>query len=63
MIRALFRLFQPVSLDEMRARLAADAQRLHLEHETAAEHHAALAAMYRARAIRLRGLLPGDLNQ
>lgn len=53
MIQALFRLFRPVSIDEMRARLAADAQRLALEHETAAEHHAALAAMYTARHARL----------
>lgn len=56
MIRNLLTLFRPLTVDEMRARLAGDAQRLALEHETAAEHHAALAAMYTARHARLENL-------
>lgn len=53
MIRNLLTLFRPLTVDEMRARLASDAQRQALEHETAAEHHAALAAMFTKRHARL----------
>jgi hypothetical protein len=46
-------LFTPPSADLIAARLAADAQRAALEHEAAAEHHAALATMYLGRFLRL----------
>jgi hypothetical protein len=47
------RLFRQPTADEIAARLAADAARAAIEHEASAEHHAALAAMYKARAARL----------
>lgn len=47
------RLFRQPTADEIAARLAADAARQAIEHEAAAEHHAALAAMYKSRAARL----------
>ena len=37
-----------------------EAERLALEHEAAAEHHDALATMYRGRADRLRAYLAGS---
>lgn len=47
------RLFRQPTADEIAARLADDAQRAAIEHEAAAEHHAALATMYRGRWLRL----------
>jgi hypothetical protein len=47
------RLFRQPTAEEIAARLAIDAQRNAIEHEAAAEHHAALATMYRARFARL----------
>ena len=53
-------LFKPVGATKVRDQQLFEAQRLALEHEAAAEHHDALATMYRARVERLKqdALLP-----
>ena len=47
--------FKPPPADIIVAEQLYEAQRKMLEHEAAAEHHAALAEMYRRRAERLGG--------
>lgn len=47
-------LFQPVGADKVREQQLFEARRLMLEHEAAAEHHEALAIMYRTRVERLQ---------
>ena len=46
--------FRKITAEDVHAHQLADAQRMALEHKAAAEHHKALAAMYAARAKRLR---------
>jgi hypothetical protein len=56
----LKRLFDAESAYQRRARRVLDEARMAaLEHETAAEYHAALGAMYRDRAMRLERELSG----
>lgn len=51
-------MFGKVNADAVRADQLEEAERLALEHEAAAEHHAALATMYQARVRRLcRGVV------
>ena len=53
MMKFLKSLFQPVGASKVLQNQLFDARRLQLEHEAAAEHHQALAAMYRSRVERL----------
>ncbi len=56
------RLFNPQAIYTKRAqRCLDDARMAALEHETAAEHHAALARMYRERVVRLGRELSADV--
>ena len=45
--------FQPVSAAKVASQLLTEAQRMAVEHEAAAEHHKALADMFKARVARL----------
>ncbi|MBS0293511.1 MAG: hypothetical protein JSS01_13455 [Proteobacteria bacterium] len=55
------RFFDPATIYARRARSCLDEARMAaLEHENAAEHHMALAKMYRHRAARLEAELAGD---
>lgn len=47
-------LFHRVPADRVRADQLFEAERLHVEHQAAAEMHSALATVYRMRAERLR---------
>jgi hypothetical protein len=49
-------IFKPTSPSKILTQQRYEAERLRLEHEAAAEHHAALAAMYIARIQRLDGI-------
>ena len=53
----LMRFFDPASVYARRAQRLDDARMAALEHENAAEHHMALAKMYRHRAARLEAEL------
>lgn len=53
MIRIFLKLFQEAPATEVAAKLQREAESLALQHEAAAEHHKALATMYRQRAARL----------
>ncbi len=50
---AMTQLFKRMPIEHMVDGQLYEAQRLLLEHEAAAEHHAALAEMYRKRVLRL----------
>lgn len=50
------KLFHRITAAQIREQQLAEADALALEHEAAAEHHDALATMYRARAERLRSM-------
>lgn len=50
----MIEIFRPRSLARIIAQQLDDAERHAIEHEAAAEHHGALAAMYRVRVARLR---------
>lgn len=50
--------FKTPKADAIAERQREDAERAALEHEGAAEHHQALAQMYRARITRLQGITP-----
>lgn len=52
-------LFHRVPADHVRRDQLFEADRLHVEHQAAAEMHAALSAVYRMRAERLRRELAG----
>ena len=47
-------LFQSIPADHVRRDQLFEADRLHVEHQAAAEMHAAMSAVYRMRAERLR---------
>jgi hypothetical protein len=51
-------IFAPTSPDKIADQQLYEARRLWLEHEAAAEHHAALAAMYAKRVLRLKADQP-----
>jgi hypothetical protein len=51
----LRKLFRRVPASEVLAEQLFEAERLHVEHQAAAEVHAALAAVYRMRITRIRG--------
>lgn len=48
-------LFRKQTVEQIRQAMMDDAQRMHLEHSAAAEHHQALADMYAQRYERLGG--------
>ena len=50
----MLKFFKRTPISAISSEMVYDAERKLLEHETAAEHHAALAAMYRARVQRMR---------
>jgi hypothetical protein len=49
-------IFKPTAPNKILTQQRYEAERLRLEHEAAAEHHAALASMYIARIQRLDGI-------
>lgn len=51
------KLFKRVTADDSRTTMLAEGERLEVEHCASAEHHAALALMYRSRSDRLRAEL------
>lgn len=51
----LRKLFRHVPAAEVLAEQLYEAERLHVEHQAAAEMHAALAAVYRMRITRIKG--------
>lgn len=54
----ILQVFFPVSATQIATKQHRVAQSMALEHEAAAEHHAALAAMYRTRIQRLSNVIP-----
>jgi hypothetical protein len=51
---SIARIFHRVPVDVVRREQLFEAERLHVEHQAAAEMHAALSAVYRLRTERLR---------
>lgn len=51
------RVFRRQLADDIRAELLHEAERLHVEHQAAAELHAGMAAVYKMRTERLRAEL------
>lgn len=58
----LHNFFRPVAAADVLARQLFEAERLHAEHQAAAEMHAALAAVYRIRVERIRRGQPTELK-